>query len=126
MRECLERALSATLNAGLREQRRRSKARRSVSGLSHSSPRLPGGKVQISSTYKSAVATENSTRLARRTVSFTIVVLVGTKPWTNKTVAGLNKPIEFCRDVLGRTGVLRDVTDDNMWSEWRHFLALEG
>ena len=55
----------------------------------------------------------------------TIVVLLGSKPWTNKTVAGLNKPIELCRDILGRTGGLRDVTDDNMWSEWRHFLALE-
>jgi spermidine synthase len=37
----------------------------------------------------------------------------------------LDNPIELCRDVLARTGGLQELKDDNMGSEWRHFLALE-
>jgi hypothetical protein len=41
------------------------------------------------------------------------------------TAGGLDKPIERCADVLSRTSGLQNVSDDNMGSEWRHFLALE-
>jgi spermidine synthase len=35
------------------------------------------------------------------------------------------RPIEPCPDILARTGGKRPVTDDNMGSEWLHFLGLE-
>jgi spermidine synthase len=35
------------------------------------------------------------------------------------------RPIEPCPDVLGRTAGKRPITDDNMGSEWLHFLGLE-
>jgi len=37
----------------------------------------------------------------------------------------LQRQIEPCSDVLVRTAGLRNVTDDNMGSEWLHFLGLE-
>ena len=38
---------------------------------------------------------------------------------------GPERPIESCRDILARTQGGTLVTDDNMGSEWRHFLGLE-
>jgi predicted membrane-bound spermidine synthase len=38
---------------------------------------------------------------------------------------GKERPVESCRDVLARTAGRSIVTDDNMGSEWRHFLGLE-
>jgi SAM-dependent methyltransferase len=35
------------------------------------------------------------------------------------------RPIERCSDILSRTAGQLPVTDDNMGSEWRHFLGLE-
>jgi len=35
------------------------------------------------------------------------------------------RPIEPCSDILARTAGKAPVTDDNMGSEWRHFLGLE-
>ena len=37
----------------------------------------------------------------------------------------VGRPIEPCRDILARTAGMAPVTDDNMGSEWRHFLGLE-
>ncbi|MGB7256712.1 MAG: hypothetical protein WBD48_01390 [Pseudolabrys sp.] len=37
----------------------------------------------------------------------------------------IDRPIEPCPDVLARTAGKLAVTDDNMGSEWRHFLHLE-
>ena len=37
----------------------------------------------------------------------------------------LDRPIEPCPDLLVRTAGKRQVTDDNMGSEWRHFLGLD-
>jgi spermidine synthase len=37
----------------------------------------------------------------------------------------VDRPIEPCPDILARTAGKRPVTDDNMGSEWRHFLGLE-
>jgi spermidine synthase len=39
--------------------------------------------------------------------------------------AAAGDPIEPCADILARTAGKRVVTDDNMGSEWRHFLGLE-
>jgi predicted membrane-bound spermidine synthase len=41
------------------------------------------------------------------------------------TTASSEQPIEPCPEVLKRTAGLRLVTDDNMGSEWLHFLGLE-
>jgi spermidine synthase len=38
--------------------------------------------------------------------------------------AARDLPIEHCPDVLARTAGMTPVTDDNMGSEWRHFLGL--
>ena len=35
------------------------------------------------------------------------------------------RPIEPCPDILARTGGQRSVTDDNMGSEWLHYMGLE-
>jgi spermidine synthase len=39
--------------------------------------------------------------------------------------ANIGRPIEPCPDLLARTAGQRPVTDDNMGSEWRHFLGLD-
>jgi len=36
-----------------------------------------------------------------------------------------NRPIEPCPDVLARTAGLRSITDDNMGTEWLHYMGLE-
>jgi hypothetical protein len=41
------------------------------------------------------------------------------------TASAADRPIEPCPDVMTRTAGLKLVTDDNMGSEWLHFLGLE-
>ncbi len=41
------------------------------------------------------------------------------------TSSEADRPIELCPDVLARTAGQEVVTDDNMGSEWRHFLGFE-
>ena len=35
------------------------------------------------------------------------------------------RPIEPCADILARTAGQRPITDDNMGTEWQHFLGLD-
>ncbi len=49
--------------------------------------------------------------------------------WLENRNAGeahnVRRPIEPCPDILARTAGQRAVTDDNMGTEWRHFLGLD-
>jgi hypothetical protein len=49
--------------------------------------------------------------------------------WETNLVLGADqrrdRPIEACASILARTAGKAIVTDDNMGSEWRHFLGLE-
>jgi hypothetical protein len=41
------------------------------------------------------------------------------------TASYAERPIEPCSDVLTHTAGMKIMTDDNMGSEWRYFLALD-
>lgn len=63
--------------------------------------------------------------LARKEDRAMLDQLVGWQADLTGANRAADRPIEACPDVLKRTSGLRLVTDDNMGSEWLHFLGLE-